>query len=174
MIVPSTSNCQTSTIESSNSSMSTLNFNTTQSECDKSDNEFMDDDPALDNIFNGIDVNSVTQTYVLAEKFGVTHFRDFQKKAVEASLDGNDTFIIQPTSTGKSLCYQFPAVYTGKTTLVITPTISLMQDQTLELNSKGIKATFLGSAQSDPLAETKAFDFANPAPIIYVSPEWLF
>ena len=54
------------------------------------------------------------------------------------------------------------------------PTISLMQDQTLELNSKGIKATFLGSAQSDPLAETKAFDVDNPTPIIYVSPEWLF
>ena len=80
MIVPSTSNSQTSTIEPSNSSMSTLDFNTTQSECDKSDNEFMDDDPALYNIFNGIDVNSVTQTYVLAEKFGVTYFRDLKKK----------------------------------------------------------------------------------------------
>ena len=129
---------------------------------------------AIDNIFNGIDVNSATQTYVLAEKFGVTHFRDFQKKAVEASLEGKDILIIQPTGKGKSLCYQFPAVYTEKTTLVITPTISLMQYQTCELNSKGIEAIFLGSAQSDPLAETKAFSVDNPAPIIYVSPEWLF
>ena len=134
----------------------------------------MDDDPALDDIFNGIDVNSATQRYVLAEKFDVTHFRDFQKQAVEAALKGKDTLIIQPTGKGKSLCYQFPAVYTGKTTSVITPTISLMQDQTYELNDKGIEATFLGCAQSDPLAETKAFNKDKPAPIIYVSPEWLF
>ena len=134
----------------------------------------MDDDPALDDIFSDIDVNCATQRYVLAEKFSVTHFRDFQKQAVEAALAGKDTLIIQPTGKGKSLCYQFPAVYTGKTTLVITPTISLMQDQTYELNGRGIEATFLGSTQTDPQAEAKAFSQDKPAPIIYVSPEWLF
>ena len=75
---------------------------------------------------------------------------------------------------GKSLCYQFPAVYTGKTTLVVTPTISLMHDQTLELSKQGIDAVFLGSAQIDPNADTKAFDEHDPASIIFVSPEWLF
>ena len=49
-------------------------------------------------------------------------------------------------------------MYTGKTTLVITPTISLMLDQAYELNVKGIKAIYLGSAQGDAQAETRAFD----------------
>ena len=75
-------------------------------------------------------VNSTTQTYVLAEKFGVTLFRDFQKNNLWKLHWKEKTLIIQPTGKGKSLCYQFPAVYTGKTSLVITPTISLMQDQT--------------------------------------------
>ena len=69
----------------------------------------MDEDPALDDIFNGVDVNGAVQRYVLAEKFGVTHFRNFQKQAIEASLQGNNTLIIQPTGKEKSLCYQFPA-----------------------------------------------------------------
>ena len=132
----STTDSQVYALESSNPSMSTSVSDGWQRGNVQSDCEFMDDDPALDDIFNGIDVNSATQRYVLAEKFDVTHFRDFQKQAVEAALKGKDTLIIQPTGKGKSLCYQFPAVYTGKTTLVITPTISLMQDQTYELNDK--------------------------------------
>ena len=82
--------------------------------------------------------------------------------------------IIQPTGMGKSLCYQFPAVYTGKATVVVTPTISLMHDQTQELTKQGINAVFLGSAQTDPNADTKAFSEHNTASIIFVSPEWLF
>ena len=109
----------------------------------------MDDDPTLDTIFNGTDINSATQTYVPAEKFNITQFRDFQKQAIDATLDGKDTLIIQLTGQEKSLCYQIPALYTGKTTLVIMPTISLMQDQTHELNVKEIEAIFLGSAQTN-------------------------
>ena len=138
------------------------------------DTEYMDDDPTLDTIFNGIDINSATQTYVLAEKFNITLFRDFQKQAIDATLDGKDTLIIQPTGQGKSLCYQFPALYTGKTTLVITPTISPMQDQTHELNIERVEAIFLGSARTNTEAEILAFDKNDPAPIIFVSPEWMF
>ena len=70
--------------------------------------------------------------------------------------------IIQPTGKGKSLCYQFPAMYTGNTTLVITPTIiiSLMHDQTCELKSKGIISWF-SSDRSDPHADKRAFDRNN-------------
>ena len=49
-----------------------------------------------------------------------------------------------------------------------------MQDQTHELTAKGINAVFLGSAQTDPLAEMKAFNRDAPSSIVYVSPEWLF
>ena len=113
---------------------------------------------------------------MLAEKFGNTRFKDFQKESIDAVLNKKNHLVIQPTGNGKSLCYQFPAVYMGKTTLslVTTPIISLMHDQTRELKSKGIDAVFLGSAQTDPDADTRAFDKTNPASVMFVSPEWLF
>ena len=159
--------CPTPVLDSTASNVSTSNYSTT-------DDSFMEDDPAVDEIFSHIDVNSTAQRYILAEKFGITRFQDFQKEAIEATLQGRDVLVIQPTGKGKSLCYQFPAVFSGNTTLVITPTISLMQDQTHELTAKGINAVFLGSAQTDPLAETKAFNRDTPNTIVYVSPEWLF
>ena len=58
--------------------------------------EYMDDDSSLDSIFNGIDITSANYTYVLAEKFHITHFREFQKQAIDAALDGKDTLIIHP------------------------------------------------------------------------------
>ena len=122
----------------------------------------------FDSIVGTIDVNEATKTYLLAEKFGNTRFRDFQKESIDAVLNKKNCLVIQSTGNGKSLCYQFPAIYTGNTTLVITPTISLMHDQTRELKSKGIDAIFLGSAQTDPNADKRAFDKQNPASVIFV------
>ena len=64
---------------------------------------------------------------VLAEKFHLTHFKSFQSKIIDALLKKRDTLVVQPTGSGKSLCFRFPAVHTKKLTLVITPKISLMQ-----------------------------------------------
>ena len=89
-------------------------------------------------------------------------------------LNNRDALVIQPTGSGKSLCFQFPAIYTKKLTLVITPTISLMQDQTYELGKVGINATYLGSAQFDPHAESKVFSQESDVSLLFVSPEWLF
>ena len=102
-----------------------------------------------------------------------TRFKDFQKESIDTVLNKKNCLVIQPTGKDKSLCYQFPAVYTGNTTLVVTPTISLMHDQTRELKRKGIDAVFLGSAQRDPDADKRAFE-SNPASVIFVSSEWLF
>ena len=63
--VPSSSDSQLSVAKSSSSTMSTSVSNSSQSECGKSDSDFMEDDPALDSIFNGIDVNSATQLMFL-------------------------------------------------------------------------------------------------------------
>ena len=98
--------------------------------------EYMDDDSALD-------ITSATYTYVLAEKFPITHFTEFQKQAIDAALDGKDTLIIQPTGQGKSLCYQFPAMCTGKTTLVILHLLSVC-DYTI---MKGTKVLTLGAGR---------------------------
>ena len=71
-------------------------------------------------------------------------------------------------------CFQFPAVYTKKLALVVTPTISLMQDQTHELSRKGISAVYLGSAQMDIHAEDRIFAPESDVSVLFVSPEWLF
>ena len=92
----------------------------------------------------------------LAEKFGLTSFKIFQKKIIDATLEGRDSLVIHPTGSGKSLCFQFPPVFQEKKAFVITPTISLMQDQVHGLLQKGISSTFLGSAQPDKQAEHHA------------------
>ena len=89
----------------------------------------------------------------LTEKFSVTAFKSFH-----ATLEGRDTLVIHPTGSGKSLCFQFPPVFQEKRAFIITPTISLMQDQVHGLQQKGINCTFLVSAQPDEQAECKALD----------------
>ena len=70
-----------------------------------------------------------------AEKFSLTAFKTFQKNAITECLKGRDTIVIQPTGSGKSLCYQFPAIYSGKVAVVVSPTISLMMDQVQKLKA---------------------------------------
>ena len=83
---------------------------------------------------------------MLAERFKLTCFKDWQLNAIQV-VRGEDALVMQPTGSGKSLCHQFPAVWLKKSTVVITPTVSLMSDQTSSLQSKGFRAVFLGSAQ---------------------------
>jgi ATP-dependent DNA helicase RecQ len=86
----------------------------------------------------------------LVKHFQFSTLKDWQMKSIQATIEGRNTIIIQPTGSGKSLCFQLPPLITGRTTIVITPTISLMQDQTASLTEKGIKASYLGSTQKDP------------------------
>ena len=109
----------------------------------------------------------------LAEKFGLTSFKNFQKRIIDATLEGRDTLVVHPTGSGKSLCFQFPPVFQDKKAVVITPTISLMQDQVCNLRQKGIKSTYLGSAQLDKEAESNALDPNSDIRVIFVTPEWI-
>ena len=79
------------------------------------------------------DIEDMCRIATLAEHFGLTSFHTYQKEVVNECLNGRDTIVVQPTGSGKSLCYQFPAVYTGKMSIVISPTISLMVDQVEKL-----------------------------------------
>ena len=107
------------------------------------------------------------------KKFGLTGFRPLQKEAVNATLAGNDTMILFPTGAGKSLIYQLPAIVTEGVTFVISPLLSLINDQVLYLNSRNIDAAALTSNTSgeeqkriiDDLQGVKALK------IIYVTPE---
>lgn len=77
----------------------------------------------------------------LAEKvFGVSAFRPLQREAIEASLNGDDSLVIMATGSGKSLCYQLPAIAETGVTVVISPLIALMHDQIMALKTKGIAA----------------------------------
>ena len=109
----------------------------------------------------------------LAKTFGLTKFKPFQKDIILSVLDGKDTVVIQPTGSGKSLCYQFPAIYQGKKVIVVSPTISLMQDQVTNLKLKNVNAVFLGSAQLDKKAEVNAFLPHGEINVIFVTPEWI-
>ena len=109
----------------------------------------------------------------LAERFQLTSFKRFQKDTIEAMLAGKDTLVLYPTGSGKSLCFQFPPVYLGKKAIIVTPTISLMQDQVQKLNSLGIQSVYLEPAQFDKQAESRALDPMSEETLIFVTPEWI-
>ena len=66
----------------------------------------------------------------LVEHFQFSTLKDWQMKSIQATIEGRNSIIIQPTGSGKNLCFQLPPLITGRTTIVITPTISLMKYQT--------------------------------------------
>lgn len=111
---------------------------------------------------------------VLKQFFGYDSFREGQETLIDSILEGRDTMGIMPTGSGKSLCYQIPALMMDGITLVISPLISLMKDQVTSLNQVGIHAAYLNSTLTAGQYR-KALDYARQGryPIIYVAPERL-
>lgn len=108
----------------------------------------------------------------LKSNFGHSEFRPKQWDIIRSIIEEKrDNCVIMPTGYGKSLTFQFPAVYTNGITLVVSPLISLMQDQVNALSVANIPACFLGSAQTDrnTLSQVIAGEFR----MVYVSPEYL-
>lgn len=111
---------------------------------------------------------------VLKTVFGYDEFRPLQKDIITNVLKGNDTLAVMPTGGGKSLCYQLPALIMQGITIVVSPLISLMQDQVASLKTAGIQSAFLNSTLSweeycSAVNEIKT----GQVKIIYVSPEGL-
>ncbi|XP_021374191.1 Werner syndrome ATP-dependent helicase-like isoform X2 [Mizuhopecten yessoensis] len=108
----------------------------------------------------------------LKQYFGYSKFRPMQWKIINSVLnDRRDTCVIMATGHGKSLCYQYPPLYTGKTTVVISPLISLMQDQVMRLKVANIEACFLGSAQKN-MAQIKTEMMRGKYRLVYITPEF--
>ena len=111
---------------------------------------------------------------VLKTVFGYDSFRSQQKEIITSILNHKDTLVIMPTGGGKSLCYQIPALILPGVTIVVSPLISLMQDQVAALNASGIQAVFMNSTLDyktylDNIQKIKE----EETKIIYVSPEGL-
>ncbi|KAG9092660.1 ATP-dependent DNA helicase sgs1 [Ceratobasidium sp. UAMH 11750] len=113
--------------------------------------------------------------------FGLQSFRTNQARAVDATMEGRDVFVLMPTGGGKSLCYQLPAVCTtGRTrgvTFVVSPLKSLMEDQVRNLQTKGIDVVMFSSDQTVAAgreARNRLTDQRGQKPALaYVTPEKL-
>lgn len=110
----------------------------------------------------------------LKQYYGYDSFRPGQEQAVSAVLSGRDALCVMPTGAGKSVCYQLPAAVLPGITIVISPLISLMQDQVAALNQMGLRAAYLNSTLT-PRQMEKAMDnaCAGVYKLIYVAPERL-
>ena len=97
----------------------------------------------------------------LQKYFGYDNFRPGQEKIINSVLDGNDVLAIMPTGSGKSLCYQIPALMSYQFSIVISPLISLMKDQVDHLNHKKIIAGFINSSLDYSQVEKVLNDIAK-------------
>lgn len=116
----------------------------------------------------------MTKHDILKRYFGYDTFRPGQELLIDSILSGRDVLGIMPTGAGKSLCYQVPALLLPGITVVISPLISLMNDQVRALNDAGIHAAYINSTLTDNQI-TKALQYAAAGryKIIYVAPERL-
>ena len=111
---------------------------------------------------------------ILKEYFGYDNFRQGQLKAIDSILSGTDTMAIMPTGGGKSICFQVPAMMFKGITIVISPLISLMNDQVRALSQCGINAAYLNTSLDEKVI-ARVIDEAcqGKYKIIYVAPERL-
>ena len=113
-------------------------------------------------------------TTLLVEQFGLPGFRHGQEEAIRHILNGEDTLVVMPTGSGKSLVYQFCALQLPGTTLVVSPLIALMKDQVDSLQRRGIRASFINSTISkDQQAKRIEQLISGEVKLVYVAPERL-
>ncbi len=115
-----------------------------------------------------------TPLEVLKNAFGYEQFRLLQEEIINHILSRRDALIVLSTGGGKSLCYQLPALIFDGVTVVVSPLISLMQDQVMQLQQRGIHAVFLNSTLNHPeYVATMQRVKRGEVKLLYVAPETL-
>src|ERR1700760_3904312 len=111
---------------------------------------------------------------VLKDVFGFDAFRPGQEEAIDALLGGGHVLAVMPTGSGKSLCYQVPALVMGGLTVVVSPLVALMQDQVAALRLAGVAAEAINSSRSrdDNVAAWRRVA-AGEIRLLYMAPERL-
>src|SRR5271154_1621504 len=119
-------------------------------------------------------MSSAQLTELLARTFGFSSFRANQEAVCRAAVDGRDVLLVMPTGAGKSLCYQLPAVARGGTALVISPLISLMEDQAAKLASLGLRVARIHSGLDRAAARQACAEFLEGGlKFLLIAPERL-
>lgn len=117
-------------------------------------------------------MNRIQAEEQLYKLFGINHFYDEQWKAIDPILNGKRVLMIERTSFGKSLCYQFPASQFSGVTIIFSPLIALMRDQRDSLNAKGIVARCINSGETtEENNQTIEDAIDGKVKILYVTPE---
>lgn len=111
---------------------------------------------------------------LLNSVFGFTGFRANQEAVCRAAIAGRDLLLVMPTGSGKSLCYQLPAVAMGGTALVISPLISLMEDQVAKLAALGLRVARIHSGLDRAASRQTCIDYLNGSlQFLFIAPERL-
>lgn len=117
--------------------------------------------------------NETNLLVYLKKRFGFSDFKAGQKQVIENLLAGNSTIAILPTGTGKSLCYQFFGEYTHQTVVIISPLLSLMQDQVEQLRLQGEKKVIAINSNLSFQDKKQVLTHLNNYTFIYLAPEML-
>nr|WP_245544999.1 ATP-dependent DNA helicase RecQ [Lentibacillus jeotgali] len=109
----------------------------------------------------------------LRNQFHISSFRPGQEEIINDILDGYDVLAVLPTGSGKSLCYQLPASLFKGATIVVSPLISLMEDQVRQLKATGFKAAVALNSFMNPREKKRVLQQLDQYKLIYLSPEIL-
>ena len=111
---------------------------------------------------------------ILRNRFGFADFRPHQEEVCKEVMSGRDVLLVMPTGAGKSLCYQLPGVARGATTLVVSPLIALMEDQTEKLRQQGFHAARIHSGRDRLESRQVCRDYLDgKLDFLYIAPERL-
>ena len=111
---------------------------------------------------------------ILKDVFGFDDFRPGQKDVIDTLLAGSDVLTVMPTGSGKSLCFQIPALLTGGLTIVVSPLVALMQDQVAALKLAGVAADTINSSRPrDENVASWRRAAAGETRLLYMAPERL-